>query len=260
MTAPSVGTAAAIDIGSNSIKMTVGRPASDGGIDQLDWASEVVRLGHDLDRTGRLDDARIEAALETLRRFSIRARELGANRVVAVATEATRAAANGASFLDRVREETGLDVRVVDGDEEAALTFRGLAATTDMTGTVVIADIGGGSTELILARDGTMQSANSIALGSGRLTDRIVKSNPPLPVELAACEAEALTAIAANSGLALPSGTGARLVVVGGTGEFMARLVPDERNITLGAVRHVLSRFESLSAAELATEIDIPEA
>ena len=146
--------AAAIDIGSNSIKMTIGRANGEGGIDQLDWASEVVRLGHGLDRTGILDEERIEAAIETLTRFAAQARERGATRIVAVATEATRAAANGATFLDRVREETGIDVRVVDGQAEAALTFRGLAADTDLTGSVVVADIGGGSTELIAARDG----------------------------------------------------------------------------------------------------------
>ena len=117
--------AAAIDIGSNSIKMTIGRANPEGGVDQLDWASEVVRLGHGLDRTGLLDEERIEAAIETLNRFAAQARERGATRIVAVATEATRAAANGAMFLDRVRDQTGIEVRIVDGQAEAALTFRG---------------------------------------------------------------------------------------------------------------------------------------
>src|SRR5215210_6246266 len=107
--------AAAIDIGSNSIKMTVGRANGEGGIDQLDWASEVVRLGQGLDRTGLLDEERMETAIETLKRFAVQARQRGAGRIVAVATEATRAAANGARFLDRVREQTGIDVRVVNG-------------------------------------------------------------------------------------------------------------------------------------------------
>ena len=71
-------TAAAIDIGSNSIKMTIGRANGEGGVDQLDWASEVVRLGQGLDRTGLLDEERIEAAIETLKRFAAQARERGA--------------------------------------------------------------------------------------------------------------------------------------------------------------------------------------
>ena len=252
---------AAIDIGSNSIKMTVGRKDDLGGIDQFDWASEVVRLGQNLDRTGHLDEERIEVAIETLIRFAARARELGATRVVAVATEATRAAANGANFLERVREATGIDVRAIDGQEEAALTFWGIAASMDMTGTALVADIGGGSTELIAVRHGAMHTAQSIALGSGRLTDRFVTADPPKESQLAACELEAETAIrGAAEALALPTGTGTRLIVVGGTGEYMARLVPDAAKIDLNAVRQVLSRLGTLSAAELAAKIDIPRA
>ncbi len=200
--------AAAIDIGSNSIKMTIGRANTEGGVDQLDWASEVVRLGQGLDRTGNLDEERIETAIETLGRFAEQARERGATRIVAVATEATRAAANGAMFLDRVRDETGIDVRVVDGQAEAVLTFRGLAADTDLTGSVVVADIGGGSTELISARDGEMQAVRSLPLGSGRLTDRFIVSDPPRPDELAACETEASAVIDAAQPLATAGGHG----------------------------------------------------
>jgi len=251
--------AAAIDIGSNSIKMTIGR-ASPEGLDQFDWASEVVRLGQGLDRTGLLDEERIEAAIETLTQFAAQARERGATRIVAVATEATRAAANGAMFLDRVREHTGIDVRVLDGQAEAALTFRGLAADTDLTGLVLVADIGGGSTELIVARDGVIQTAQSLPLGSGRLTDRFIVADPPRPNELAASEKEADAAIQAAQPLDLPTGTAVRLIVVGGTGEFMARLVTDVQHITLEAVRVALAKLATLSAAELADEIDIPEA
>jgi exopolyphosphatase/pppGpp-phosphohydrolase len=252
--------AAAIDIGSNSIKMTIGRANGEGGIDQLDWASEVVRLGHGLDQTGLLDDERIQIAIETLTRFAAQARERGATRVVAVATEATRAAANGATFLDRVREETGIEVRVVDGQAEAALTFRGLGADADLTGSVLVADIGGGSTELITARDGVMLAARSLPLGSGRLTDRFIVADPPCLHELAACETAAAASIQAAQPIRLPSSSALRLIVVGGTGEFMARLVPDDQHIDLAAVRLVLAKLATLSAAELADEIGIPEA
>ena len=252
--------AAAIDIGSNSIKMTLGRANTEGGVDQLDWASEVVRLGQGLDLTGNLDEERIETAIATLGRFAEQARQRGATRIVAVATEATRAAANGAMFLNRVRDETGIDVRVVDGHAEAVLTFRGLAADTDLTGPVVVADIGGGSTELISARDGEMQAVRSLPLGSGRLTDRFIVSDPPRPDELVACETEASAVIDAAKPLALPASMANRLIVVGGTGEFMARLIADDEHIELQAVRLVLAKLATLSAAELADEIDIPEA
>ena len=250
---------AAIDIGSNSIKMTIGRARDDGGIEDLDWASEVVRLGEGLERTGLLDEQRIEAAIETLRRFAAQARDRGATRIVGVATEATRAAANGATFLDRVRAETGIDVRVIDGQDEAVLTFRGLQVSTDLTGSIVVADIGGGSTELISARDGVMTAARSLPLGSGRLTDRLVMADPPRLEEIAACEREASTVIQTLPPHELPSGETDRLIVVGGTGEYLARLLTNEA-IDLDGVRTVLSRIVTLSAAELADEIDIPEA
>jgi exopolyphosphatase/pppGpp-phosphohydrolase len=253
-------TAAAIDIGSNSIKMTIGRDNSEGGVDELDWASEVVRLGHGLDRVGLLNEERMDAAIETLTRFAARARERGATRIVAVATEATRAAANGTMFLDRVRDQTGIDVRVVDGQAEAALSFRGLAADTNLSGSVLVADIGGGSTELIAARDGVMQAAQSLPLGSGRLTERFIVADPPRPDELAACEAAAGAAIHLAQPFKLPPDTPTRLIVVGGTGEFMARLVTDSQHITPEAVRVVLAKLATLSAAELADEIEIPEA
>jgi hypothetical protein len=252
--------AAAIDIGSNSIKMTIGCANGEGGIDQVDWASEVVRLGQGLDQTGLLDEERIEAAIETLKRFVVQARERGATRIVAVATEATRAAANGGRFLQRVREESGIDVRVVDGEVEAGLMFRGLAADTDLTGFLAVADIGGGSTELISARDGKIQTVRSLPLGSGRLTDRFVVADPPRPDEIAACESEARAVIQTWQPLGLPSGVPDRLIVVGGTGEYMARLVADDQHIDLQAVRTVLAKLLTLTAAEVADEIDIPEA
>ena len=253
--------AAAIDIGSNSIKMTVARPDGHGGIEQIDWAAEVVRLGQGVAESGRLAADRINAATETLIRFAARARELGATQMVAVATEATRAAENGADFLARVARETGIEVRVVDGLEEAALTFRGISATTDLTGTVVVADIGGGSTELIVANDGVMRLSLSIPVGSGRLTERLVHTDPPSPDELAASEADADTSIRVRTKAApLPAGEGVRLILVGGTGEYLARMVPDETAIEMGEVRTVLAKMETLTAAELADAIEAPVA
>lgn len=241
--------------------MTVGRPDGRGGIEQLAWASEVVRLGEGAEATGRLDEGRIAAAIEALQRFAARATALGAAAIVAVATEATRAAANGEEFLDRVRNETGIAVRLVDGDEEAALTFRGLASELDLGGSTAIADIGGGSTELIAAVDGAMASARSLALGSGRLTERLVQEDPPRAEELAACEAEASRIVgAALREMALPAGSMDRLVLVGGTPEYLVRLLPEGQPLDEAAVRGVLSTLTTLTAEEVSERIDVPVA
>ena len=256
---PAPPTVAAIDIGSNSIKMTLGRPDGQGGVVEFGWASETVRLGAGLDRTGRLADDRMDAALATLRRFAGQARAQGATRLVAVATEATRAASNGEAFLRRVRDETGIDVRAITGDAETDLTFRGLAATADLSGAVVVADVGGGSTELIPARDGMRLGGGSLPIGSGRLTEQFVAHDPPTTDELASCRGAAAAAIVPRPELVRAAGPRPRLLATGGTGEYLARLVGHEP-FTGDDAERVLDRLTRIPAADLAPMIGAAEA
>jgi len=251
---------AAIDIGSNSIKMTIARRDAGGAIDEFAWMSETVRLGAGLDRSGRLADDRVEAAMATLTRFAADARTHGATRIVAVATEATRVATNGAAFLARLVRETGIEVRPIDGGEEAALSFRGLAAATDISGDIVVADVGGASTELIAAHSGEVVASASIPLGSGRLTDLLVAANPPTVEELAACRDTAMALIesVAERFGGLPEGA-SRLIVVGGTGEYLARLMPDRRPIDSVSIAVVLAVLSRLSSEALAGQLQISE-
>lgn len=261
MTDATARVAAAIDIGSNSIKMSLGRMDSDGKLEEFGQVVDVVRLGQGLDRTGELEPERIEAAVITLKRFAGEARAAGATDIAAVATEATRAARNGTEFLERVRRDTGIDVRVVNGEEEAALTFRGLATDTELTGHIVVADIGGGSTEFVVANDGVVLGARSTPLGSGRLTERFVSTDPPTPEALAQVQAEADGVIERlTRSLKLPRGDSVRLIVVGGTGEYLARMTAQERALDRRAVQNVLGKMAVLNAAELAEIIEAPEA
>jgi exopolyphosphatase/guanosine-5'-triphosphate,3'-diphosphate pyrophosphatase len=254
---PTTPIVAAFDIGSNTIKMTVARLSEHAALETLAMRAETVRLGAGLEASGRLADDRVEAAITALARFAGEARDLGAGRQVGVATEATRAAANGSAFLDRVRRETGIEVRAIGGDEEADLTFRGLAATMDIGGRVVVADIGGASTELIVADDGTIQFSRSFRLGSGSLTDRCVNSDPPTANEMDLCRGAATEALRAAP---LPDSSGTRLVIVGGTGEYLARLLPDGEAVSEAGIATVLSRLQSAPAAEVAPLLGIPEA
>ena len=261
MTDATARVVAAIDIGSNSIKMSLGRLGNDGKLEEFGQVVDVVRLGQGVDRTGELDPERIEAAVATLKRFAGEARAAGASDIAAVATEATRAARNGTEFLERVRRDTGIDVRVVNGEEEAALTFRGLATDTELTGHIVVADIGGGSTEFVVANDGVVLGARSTPLGSGRLTERFVSTDPPTPEALAQIQAEADGVIERlTRSLKLPRGDSVRLIVVGGTGEYLARMTAQERALDRRAVQNVLGKMAVLNAAELAEFIEAPEA
>ena len=253
-------TLAAIDIGSNSIKLTVARRLRDG-MEEFFWSSETVRLGEGMEATGRLGEARMAAATDTLARFAETARELGAERTLAVATEAIRVAANGSEFLAAVVRATGIEAAIVDGDREAALTFAGLAATVDLRGSMVVADIGGASTELIVALDGLVLGARSFPIGSGRLTDRFVREDPPLPSELTRCRGAAAATVAGEpTTMPLPAGAGVRLTLVGGTGEYLGKLVDVEQGITAAAVERVLDRLAGVPASALAVELAVVEA
>lgn len=246
--------AAALDLGSNSIKMTLGRLSPDGSLEEFGWASETVRLGTGVAKTGHLADDRMEAALATLRRFAAQARSQGATKLIGVATEATRRAKNGADFLARVERETGWQIVTISGDEEAALTFRGLAQHLDTTGNVLVADIGGGSTELITARDGAVIHAESIPLGSGSLTDQFEPADPPTAMDLQVLREAARKHLREA---ALPTEDGVRLVAVGGTGEYTARLAGHENALTPAEVEATLQRLTTITSDELAAELDI---
>jgi exopolyphosphatase/guanosine-5'-triphosphate,3'-diphosphate pyrophosphatase len=247
----------AVDIGSNSIKLTVATPDSSGGVEILETAVDTVRLGSGLGVSGRLADDRIDAALAALSTFGQMDRAHGATLLVGVATEATRRAANGEAFLRRVREETGWSVEVIDGNREAELTFRGVASQADVSGVVVIADIGGGSTELIVANDGEVVDARSLPIGSGSMTDRYLPSDPPTAGELD-CAAESVSAQLGTWTVRRDSQV--RLIVVGGTAEYLARTIGGGQCLAIAAVERALETCLSTPSAELAAQLAIPEA
>ncbi len=244
---------AVFDIGSNSVKMSVGRCGDDGSSREFAWRSATTRLSSGVDRTGRLADERMEATLEALEEMSLQARALGAKRLLAVATEATRIASNGDAFLDRVHEATGICVETIPGEREVELTFLGLSRAIDRDGIMVIADIGGGSSELIVAEDGVMVSGKSWPIGSGRLTDEIDPADPPSYSSLLQIR-EATRKRLITAGLPKES---ARLVVLGGTGEFLGRLLPRDFPVPVHMAESALVTTSRMTSVELARKIEI---
>lgn len=140
----------ALDLGTNNCRLLIARPARDG-FRVVDSFSRIVRLGEGLSRTGRLDDAAMERAYEALMLCGERVAKKGVEsaRLMAVATQACRQADNGAAFIERVREGTGLRLRIIDPVEEARLSVEGCLNLFDDTAeAVLVVDVGGGSTEL----------------------------------------------------------------------------------------------------------------
>jgi exopolyphosphatase / guanosine-5'-triphosphate,3'-diphosphate pyrophosphatase len=168
----------ALDLGTNNCRLLIARPARDG-FRVVDSFSRIVRLGEGLSRTGRLADTAMERAYEALVLCGERVAKKGveSTRLMAVATQACRQADNGAAFIDRVREGTGLRLRIIDPVEEARLAVEGCLNLFDDTAeAVLVVDVGGGSTELSwLRRSGggfTLEGWMSAPIGVVTLAER----------------------------------------------------------------------------------------
>ncbi len=192
MTTPEA-TVAAIDCGTNSIKLLIGTVRDDGQLDVALRESRVVRLGQGVDRTGVLADEALERTFAAIDELAGRLRDHGvpSERVRFCATSATRDASNAAVFAEGVRRRLGIEPEVLSGDEEAALVYAGaITAQVPMPPEpVLVVDIGGGSTELVLGQ-GEDRQAVSMDIGSVRLHERHLHADPPTAEQVAACVAD----------------------------------------------------------------------
>ncbi len=218
-------TIAAIDIGSTTIHLAVG--VSDGEeLTLLCDESEMLQLGQDVATSGRISDARVRQSVEALRRFTALSEEFHAETVLVVATEAVRAARNSAAFLAAIREGTDIDAQIISGMNEAAFTFLGATHGRHLAATVAVADLGGGSLELLIAEVGQMPWSASLPLGVSFLRERYAPADPPQRAELAALHYFLNTYLAH---LAIPARP-QQLIFAGGTVNALLRLIQRARN------------------------------
>jgi exopolyphosphatase/guanosine-5'-triphosphate,3'-diphosphate pyrophosphatase len=227
---------ATLDIGTNSILLLVYDAATGRAVEER---ARVERLGQGVDRTGRLDPAAIARALDALREYAAVIAAHGAERVAAVGTQALREVPNGADFLEPAREILGVAVEVIGGEREAELAARAVLASFPelARGETVIVDIGGGSTELIVASGGAVRSMVSVKLGSVRMTERHLAHDPPTADEARAMLADIDATLA---GVELPAG--ATYVGVAGTVTTLA-------SVALGLERYDGERVHGLRLA-----------
>jgi len=187
---------AAVDCGTNSIRLLIADvdPAT-GGLRDLVRRMEIVRLGQGVDRTGRLDPERIDAALAMSREYAEQCRTYAVDAVRFVATSASRDASNAGDFVTGVEAafaDFGVSPEVVSGSEEATLSFQG--ATGDLraagiSSPYLVVDIGGGSTEFVLGTE-SVDAAISVDVGCVRITERQLRSDPPTHAEIAEARAD----------------------------------------------------------------------
>lgn len=231
----------------------------------------ITRLGEGVDKTRRLDAAASERTLGCLRDYAEALRAHAVARLDVVGTSALRDAAGAAAFLDEAERVLGVRPRVIAGDEEAALTFRGALSGLDVEGELLVFDIGGGSTELILGRadgSGLPQERVSLDIGSVRLFERHVNSDPPSAQELTAIEADIAQALTTAAPLlAAPARAAATTILLGVAGTVTTLkavelgLAPYDgarvhgAALTLSAVERLCT---SLAALPFAVRKDLP--
>ena len=163
-------TLAAIDVGSNAMRLAIGDVLANGKIDVIDTAREPIRLGRDVFSSGRLSTPIIDRTVQAFHRFCDSIGRWDVEHAAGVATSAVREAANGRELIDRVREETGIEIAVIDGAEEARLVHLAVSRKLGVrTGQGVLVDIGGGSVEVALMSDGLLIDSRSYRLGTVRM-------------------------------------------------------------------------------------------
>ena len=167
--------------------MLVAERDAAGAVRMIADFARITRLGRGVDSSGRLDPESAAQTLAAIMEFAQKARDLGAEKIVGVATAALRDVSDGADFIGQVKARAGLDLEIITGETEAQLSYlavtRGLQL--DPAAKLLIVDIGGGSTELIRAEPGRKRDLVSLQIGSVRLTERLVHHDPPTAREAA---------------------------------------------------------------------------
>ena len=239
--APARERLAAIDVGSNSIRLVIAELDPATGLTIIDELKDQPRLASGLARTGRLEEAAVDRAIATLGRMRDVCRRRGVRRIAAVATAAVREAENGEEFVARVRGELDIPLRIIAPEVEASLSYRSVAHHFPLAGArTVVADIGGGSLELIGAVDGLVELSVSLPLGAVRLTDLFFEEG----ASTAGAVRKVRTAVRRRLKRDTPlrdGWRGANVIGSGGTFTSLARMAVARRGLPVPQTPHGVS-------------------
>lgn len=250
---------ASVDVGTNTLRYLVAEVDQDHRITEQAGGREMTRLGEGIIATGHLSDAAMDRSVAALSAFAEAIRKAAPDEVMAVATSAVREAENGSVFVERVRAETGLELAVIDGEEEARLTAMGAAsALMGDRNNMLIVDIGGGSTEFVHLSGGKQVGEVSTPLGVVTATERHVRHDPPRQDELYDLD-EDIRAHVGQVRKKLGNVAGVRLVATAGTPTTLAAMDQEmavydparinNHTMTLGKVEELFDRIATVSIA-----------
>jgi exopolyphosphatase/guanosine-5'-triphosphate,3'-diphosphate pyrophosphatase len=236
---------AVIDIGTNTVKLLVADVQQAQVVTVLS-GDRTTRLGEGVDERRQLLPAAIARTVQAVNEFRAEAKTLGATEIIALTTSAARDATNRDEFLDGVRQTCGLEVKLISGEREADLIFRGVSSDPEWSGEpILVVDVGGGSAEFIQGRGGKMELFHSLPLGALRLTEKFGEGRFG---EL--CD---YLLAALNPALARYEATGRRLICTGGTITTVARMLHspvDHATISHESLGSLLQQLEAMSVAE----------
>ena len=249
---------AVVDIGSNSTRLLVADVAN-GRVKEVERQTRVTRLGRGVDLSSQLSNDSVQAVCETVGHYVGLYEELGADRIAAIATSAVRDAENGSAFIAELRERFALSARVLDGGEEARLTYLGATSENLPAEPTVVVDIGGGSTELVVGTGAEVAFRASLQAGVVRHSERHISSDPPAAAELDALAADVRRLLEREVGTH-PEAHAAAGIAVAGTPTSLAAIELElepydpERvhghRLGLPSVQRMLSRLASVPLAE----------
>jgi exopolyphosphatase/guanosine-5'-triphosphate,3'-diphosphate pyrophosphatase len=231
---------AAIDCGTNSVRLLVADVEADGRLCDVVRRMQIVRLGEGVDRTGRFSDAALQRTFDALDTYAREIEALDARRLRMVATSATRDAGNRDVFVAGVHQRLGVQPEVISGAQEAQLSFVG--ATADLTGgrfgsPFLVCDIGGGSTEFVLGDQRGVQAAHSVDIGCVRMTERHLHGDPPTGAEVRAATVDIEAALGEVATL-VPLADGRTLVGLAGSVTTVAAIALELREYDADKIHH----------------------
>jgi len=240
---------AAIDCGTNSIRLLIA-DIDGNNFREVVRDMEIVRLGQGVDETGQFHPDAIARTFAAVDKFAAEIAKRGVEKIRFCATSATRDATNRHLFVDGVRERLGIELEVISGDEEAALSFAGAIKDLDPSnGPFLVVDIGGGSTEFVFGTS-TVEAARSVNIGCVRMTERHFASDPATPEQIEAARSDIQAAIA-QAAAVVPITKAKTLVAVAGTATTVAAAALDLPEYDRYAIH--LSRISAQQTHDAAT-------
>jgi exopolyphosphatase / guanosine-5'-triphosphate,3'-diphosphate pyrophosphatase len=240
---------AAIDCGTNSIRLLIA-DIDGNNFREVLRDMEIVRLGQGVDETGQFHPDAIARTLAAVDKFAAEIAKRGVEKIRFCATSATRDATNRHLFVDGVRERLGIELEVISGDEEAALSFSGaIKDLNPSNGPFLVVDIGGGSTEFVFGTS-TVEAARSVNIGCVRMTERHFASDPATPEQIEAARTDIQAAIA-QAAAVVPITQAKTLVAVAGTATTVAAAALDLPEYDRYAIH--LSRISAQQTHDAAT-------